>query len=438
MSDLMILDIKPALSLHQQMTAAAGELDFDAQALAEPLTEAADLLGRPLPDMAGETRKVAANLHDNAEDLHTRIQMVLAGGHEMNAGLAALERIRASFTLIESRGKPDRSDGKLGLGDLEWARRQLDGKISDAAGWLADHKDFFTRVETAKDNNTYINRPYDSEFAHNPEDADGVMRIADIDAFVAKTAAWATLLPHAKTIDTAHRGGKPDGILSRKDFEAFLLDYDVAPGVAAAVRRVLADGAQHRPRSPISLKAALDVLSFVPAIGDVVDGARSIYYALHRDWQAAGLYALGIVPLPGLSGSGVTAARTVARNTVRAFQKSGYRQAASETGKVMAKGTSYNWTANAAAEAFSDRRACASTKEWLAQQIGVDITKIGEFDDRLRESTGEDIGSLKNRLSDATGHNLGVMDGFFSDSCEVIARRLGEHKLSKMWLKAAG
>ena len=165
----MLLDVEPALSLQHRMSAAADELDFDARALAEPMAEASELLGQPLPDVASRVKQAASDMHDSAEDLRSRIQMVLAGGREMNAGLAALEQIRASFTLIETRGNRSRSDGKLGLGDLEWARRHLVGEVSDAAAWLADHEDFFARVETAKDNNSYINKPYDNEFAYNPQ-----------------------------------------------------------------------------------------------------------------------------------------------------------------------------------------------------------------------------------------------------------------------------
>ena len=114
------------------------------------------------------------------------------------------------------------------------------------------------------------------------------------------------------------------------------------------------------------------------------------------------------------------------------MKKHGYKKAARETGTLLRKGTVYNWTANTAAESLGDSATCSATYGWIAQQAGVDIARI---DKDLRRTTGEDIGSVKNRLSDATGHNLGAMDGFFSDTCEVIARRLGEHKLSRLWLK---
>ena len=95
------------------------------------------------------------------------------------------------------------------------------------------------------------------------------------------------------------------------------------------------------------------MLSFVPVIGDIVDGGRSIHHALHGDWHSAGVYALGLVPLPGLSGSGVKAAVTVVKSAARSVKKSGYKKASGEVGKVLYKGTSYNWTANTAADAIT-------------------------------------------------------------------------------------
>ena len=432
MTDIMLLDMDPAISLHQRMAAAADGLDFDAQALADPLAEAAELLSGAVPDVVTGVRRAAADLRSNAFDLNTRIRMVLAGGREMNAGLAALERIRSHFTHIESRGDPERADGLLSRRDLKWARHQLDEETSAAAAWLLDHDDFFDRVETAKHNDDYINQPYDSQFAFDPADRDNLLSLDDIDAFTTKTAAWASLLPHAGLIDTARRGGKPDGRLSRRDFEAFLSDYDFGPEVARAVRQVLDDGAYHTAESPVSWGLMLDGLSFVPVIGDLVDGARSIYYALHGDWAMASIYALGLVPLPGLSGSGVKAAVTVVKTAVRSVQKTGYRKAARETAGVLQKGTTYNWAANTASEALASSVNCSTTYGWIAEQAGVDFKKL---DKKLEKTTGEDVAGLSNRLSDATGYNLGVADGLFSDTCEVIAQRVGEHRLSKLWLR---
>jgi len=425
------MDVQPALSLHQRMTTAANELDFDAQALIAPLAEAAELLGGAVPDVVTGARRTAEGLRASAEELHGRIRMVLAGGTEMNAGLAALERIRSSFTQIESRGNPERADGRLSRRDLQWARHNLDEETSAAAEWLLKNESFFDRVETAKHNDDYIKQPYDSEFGFDPEDRDGLLSLDDIDAFASKTAAWATLLPFAAAIDTAGRGGSPDGTLRRRDFESFLEDYLIAPEVARAVRQVLDDGAYHTPDSPISWGLALDTLSFVPVIGDVVDGARAIHYALHGDWASAGIYALGVVPLPGLSGSGVKASVTVVKATVGAVQKRGYKVAARETADVVKKGTTLNWTASTAAGAASSAVNCSSTVHWISEQVGFDF---GKFDRDMKKTTGEDVGTIRNRLSDITGYDLGIADGFFSDTCEMIARRIGEHKFSRSWL----
>lgn len=428
MVDMMLLDVQPALSLRQRMAIAADELDFDAQALAEPMAEASELLGGVLPEVIPRVQRAAAHLRSSADDLNSRIRMVLANGPDMNAGLAALERIRTHFTTIESRGDPSRADGVLSRRDLTWASHQLDEETSAAASWLLEHEDFFDRVETAKHNDDYTSQPYDDEFAYDPEDRDGLLSLDDIDAFVVKSAARATLAPYAEIIDTGRSGGEPDGKLSRKDFEAFLSDYDISPEVTQAVRQVLEDGAYYQADSRINWRLALDGLSVVPVIGDVVDGGRAIYYSLHGDWTSAAIYGLGLVPLPGLSGSGVKAGYTVVKATVRGVQKSGYRKAARETGKVLYKGTSNNLTANTLAEAAADRINCSATFAWIASESGLKIN--GD----PKKTTGENIDSITNRLSDATGYDLGVADGFFSDSCEVIARRLGEHKFSKSWL----
>ena len=252
MTDIMLLNITPAISLRQSMSAAADNLDFDAHALMEPLTEASELLGGSVPDVIPGMQRIASDLRSSADDLNARIQIVLAGGSEMNSGLAALERIKAKFTLIETRGNSHKSDGKLSLGDLKWARHHLDEETSAAAAWLEEHKEFFARVETAKDNNSYINLPYDNKFAYNPEDTDGELRIRDIDAFFAKTEAWAKLLPYASLIDTAYDGGDADGRLTKKDFQAFVSDYDISEDVLQAANKVIRDGAYHQRQHLLS------------------------------------------------------------------------------------------------------------------------------------------------------------------------------------------
>ncbi len=431
MSDLMLLDAERALELHHRMTVAAEDLEDDARALLEPLADASELLRGATPDVPRGLSRTATDLREQADGLRGRIAVVLAGGADMNAGLAALERIRVMFTAIESRGKPARGDGILSRRDLEWARNQLDDETSEAAEWLLNHDDFFDRVETAKHNDEYITNPYSGEFAYDPTDRDGRLSLDDIDAFIAKTEAWATLLPHASLIDIAGRGGQPDGRLSRRDFESFLADYDLPPETAAAVRQVLDDRAYHHPDSVISWSEALDMVSFVPVIGDVVDGARSIYYALHGDWAMAGIYALGLVPLPGLSGSGVTAAVRVVKHASDTLRKSGLKTAAGETGQALVKGTTYNWTASTVIQSVTPSAKCNTTMGWLADQAGIDVAKL---QGKAESVTQGPLEKIANRLWQADGYDLGITGGFFSDSCETIAKRAGEHKLSKMWL----
>ena len=214
MTDLMAMDTVRATELRQRMETAAQDLEWDAQALVGPLAEASALLGGPVPDVPTGVRRVAGELRASALDLQERTRIVLAGGPEMNAGLAALERIRTQFTMIESRGKPDEADGLLSRRDLRWALHSADSATAEAAAWLLDHDHFFDQVETAMHNNDYLDRAYEGEFAFDPDDIDGLMSRDDIDAFLDKTAAWSALLPHLAAID-AVQGGAPDGVMSR-------------------------------------------------------------------------------------------------------------------------------------------------------------------------------------------------------------------------------
>ena len=349
MADLMALDPVRAVELQQRMETAAQDLDWDAQALVEPLAEASSLLGGPVPDVPAGVRRVAGEFRDSALDLQERTRIVLAGGPEMNEGLAAVERIRAQFTLIESRGDPDRADGLLSRRDLRWAVHSADSVTAEAAAWLLDHEHFFDQVETAKHNDDYLSAAYEGEFAFDPDDRDGLMSRDDIDAFLDKTAAWSALLPHVATIDAV--GGKaPDGFMSRRDFEAFLSDYNLSPEEARAVQQVLDDRAYHRSGDSVGLGGALDVVSFVPVIGDIVDGARALYFVVHGDYSTASLFALGLVPLPGLSSSGLRGAKKVVDRVVGTFRSRGARAAARDAGQLAVKGTAANYAAYEGAE----------------------------------------------------------------------------------------
>ncbi|MCE2512434.1 MAG: hypothetical protein J4F50_07745 [Acidimicrobiia bacterium] len=427
MSDLMALNIPRAMELRQRMETAADDLDWDAQALEGPLAEAASLLGSPLPDIPGGARRVAGELRESALDLQERTRMVLAGGPEMNEGLGALERIRAHFTMIESRGDPDRADGLLSRRDLRWAVHSADSATAAAASWLLDHDLFFDQVETAKHNDDYLNRVDAGEFAFDPDDRDGLMSRDDIDAFMDKTAAWSALAPHAATIDAAS-GGQPDGLMSRADFEAFLGDYDLTEEEAAAVRQVLDDRAYHTAGGGISMGGVFDVVSFVPVIGDIVDGARSIYYTLHGDFDTAALFALGLVPLPGLSSSGVRGAMKVWDRVAAAARASGAKEASREAGRLAMKGTAANYAAHE-----GTKQASGALDRDLDIDESVDYVLDDVLGPQVEDLLDEDLDPrLRALLSDRLEHSLTErLDSGarirLSEANTVIARRIAEH-----------
>ena len=353
--------------------------------------------------------------------------MVLAGGPEMNEGLGALERIREHFTVIESRGNPDRADGLLSRRDLRWAVHSADSTTAAAASWLLDHDLFFDQVETAKHNDDYLNRVGSGEFAFDPDDRDGLMSLDDIDAFMDKTAARSALMPHAATIDAAG-SGRTDGFMSRADLEAFLGDYNLTAGEAAAVRQVLDDRAYHTTGGGIGLGGVLDAVSFVPVIGDIVDGARSVYYTLHGDFDTAALFALGLVPLPGLSSSGLRGAMKVVDRVAAVARMLGRKEASKEAARLAMKGTAANYAAYEGAKQASGA---------LDRDVDIDESVDYVLDDvlgpQVEDLLGEDLDPrLRALLSDRLEHSLtDRLDSGarirLSEANTVIARRIAEH-----------
>lgn len=409
------------------METAAQDLDWDAQALVGPLAEASSLLGGPLPDVPTGVRRVAGDLRDSAADLQERTRIVLAGGLEMNEGLAALERIQEHFTMIESRGDPDTADGLLSRRDLRWAVHSADSATAEAAAWLLDHGHFLDQVETAAHNDEYLDEAYEGEFAFDPDDRDGLMSLDDIDAFLDKTAAWSALLPHLGTID-AVGGDAPDGFLSRRDFEAFLSDYNLSPAEARAVQQVLDDRAYHSTGDGVGLGGALDAVSFMPVIGDIVDGARALYYVVHGDYSTASLFALGLIPLPGLSSSGVRGAKKIVDRVASTFRSRGARAATQEAGQLAMKGTAANYAA------YEGTKRTVGT---LGPGVDVDESVGYVLDDvlgpRLEDLLGEDLDPrlralLSDRLEQSLNERLDLdARRWVSETNTVIARRMAEH-----------
>ena len=423
----MAIDTVRATELRQRMEAAADDLEWDARALAGPLAEASSLLGGPLPDVPTRVRRVAGELRASALDLQERTRVVLAGGPEMNEGLAALERIRDHFTMIESRGDPDGADGLLSRRDLRWALHSADSPTAEAAAWLLDHDHFFDQVETAKHNDDYLDRAYEGEFAFDPDDRDGLMSRDDIDAFLDKTAAWSALLPHLATIDAVD-GGAPDGFISRRDFENFLSDYNLSDEEAGAVRQVLDDRAYHTKDGGIGLGTMLDGLSFVPVIGDIVDGARAVYYVVHGDYATASLFALGMIPLPGLSSSGVRGAIKVVDKVATAARSRGTRAAFRDGGQLAMKGTAANYAAYEGA-----RRTASALNRDLDIDESVDYVLDDVLGPRVDDLLDEDLDPrlralLADRLEQSLTDRLDPnAQKWVSETNTVIARRIAEH-----------
>ncbi|MEM9204676.1 MAG: hypothetical protein AAGC53_23785, partial [Actinomycetota bacterium] len=244
MTDQLLLDFDRAFELHVTMTGVADELDTDRNVLAGLFADAERFLGVVSRYADDQLRAAAELLRSEGDDLARRLRMIALGGPEINAGLAALEAIRANWDLIDNKGDVDGNDGVVSRSDLEWAAEHLDGDAADAARWLLDHPDFFAAVETAKQNSDYLANG-GAGFAAADGDSDGKLSIGDIDSYLTKLDTWATLVPYMASIDVAAHGGDLDGFMSKADFEAFLDDQTLPPQVRQAAQQVLDDSAFH-------------------------------------------------------------------------------------------------------------------------------------------------------------------------------------------------
>lgn len=375
-----MMKVDAAVELHRHLMAAADELSADSAVVTDLVDEASGLLGQTLANVGHDIKRLAGRMRSIADDLDDRIRLVALGGPDMNAGLAALEHLRNHFKLIETRGDPSRADGKLSRRDLEWARSEVPGPAGDAAAWLLANRDFFDKVETAKYNRRYLDRSYEGVFHHDEANEDGLMSLEDIDAFVTKSTAWTALLPHLAAIDGAASGGGKgaaggsgdgeggtDGVLSREDFEALMAGYRLPPDVDRAVKQVLADRAYHRPDGGgvVSLGTALDLLSFVPVVGDLVDAGRSLYYVLNGDYVTAAIFALGLAPIPGLSGSGLRHSVRVVESITGAALGGGSKAGMAKAKQEVITDTMQTWRANEAADFVLEKT--GEDEGWLGE-----------------------------------------------------------------------
>ncbi|MEM8707912.1 MAG: hypothetical protein AAGE98_15715 [Actinomycetota bacterium] len=326
MTGHLLLDVDRAIDLHVTMNGIADQLDADRRVLAQPVADAIDMLGTPDVDPDLHLRALADLLRREAEDLARRVRMVALGGPEINAGLHALEVVSANWGIIDNRGRPDGNDGIISRGDLEWAADHPDPAIAAAASWLLDHDEFFAAAETAKHNDRYL-ADGGAGFAADHDEADGKLSIADVDAYLSKLDTWATLVPHMVTIDIAAHGGELDGVMSQADFEAFLDLQGLPPQVRQAAQQVLDDSAFH-DTGGIGWDDVLMVASFIPIVGDFVDGAMALYYLSQGDWDQAALAGLGLLPIPGVTGASVRGAKAAAEEVAEELAEEAVETAA--------------------------------------------------------------------------------------------------------------
>jgi hypothetical protein len=329
-TDQLLLDFERAFELHMTMAAVAEEIDGDRTALTGLLVAAERFVGPDRGEIDVHLRRVAELAREEGAGLARRLRMVALGGPEINAGLAALGRIRASWHRIDNRGELDGNDGVISRSDLEWATENLDGDTARAARWLLDHPGFFAAVETARDNTTYLANG-GAGFATDDAETDGKLSLADIDAYLTKLDTWATLVPYMATIDIAAHGGELDGVMSKHDFETFLDDQSLPPQVRRAAQQVLDDSAFHETGG-IGWDDVLMVASFVPVVGDFVDGAMALYYLAQGDWEQAALSAIGLVPIPGMNGGTVRGAKAAAEEAVERTARESIDDLAVSTG----------------------------------------------------------------------------------------------------------
>ncbi len=292
------------------MTGVADEIDHDRTALAGLLTDAARFTTADTGDIDVRLRSLTDLLRTEADDLARRLRMVALGGPEINAGLAALEDLRNAWDVIDNKGDTDGNDGVVSRSDLEWAAENLDGDAARAARWLLDHPELFAAVETAKHNTDYLAEG-GAGFAADSDETDGKLSLDDVDAYITKLDTWATLVPYMATIDVAAHGGELDGVMSKGDFEAFLDDQSLPPQVRQAAQTVLDDSAYH-DTGGIDWDDVLMVASFIPVVGDFVDGAMALYYLSQGDWEQAALSGIGLLPIPGMTGGTVRGAKAAA------------------------------------------------------------------------------------------------------------------------------
>ncbi len=392
MGDLLLLDPEAAGTLVNHLAWTAEALDANRGPLRLDLDETGGLLDVcPFPhDLRLEA--LAEQNRADARDLGTRVRSVVFGGEGFNSGLRALAEIRPAFGLIETRGGQFGADGVLSRDDLEWAAEHLHGEAAAAAAWLIANPAFLAAVATAEGDDDYLEDLYRDGFI----DGDGggwadraPLALGALDAFEAHVGAWSTLIFSGAEIDIAAHGGETDGVLSKADFEAFLARPDLPPELRAAAQRVLDDGAWH-DTGGIDFLSILDWATFVPVLGDAIDGAMMLYYLAKGDMANAVAHGVGLVPIPGLSGGAVKGAKELATSVAARYVDDGV----SGVARLTARETTQSFVTATIADEVEDVAAQYTDNPYLLATLNVVVdARLGQAADGYRTGLAAGTGA---------------------------------------------
>ncbi len=356
----MVLDTERARWLALAYGDAAYECDLTRRNLTPVLARAAELSGQPAFGPVDGLGRLDERLRADQRDIEARVRMVDLGGDEVNTGLWALDVVERHFATFDvgRDGDPETADGIVSEADLEAIAATRSGELAAAAGFLLAHPGFLAGVHDAEENDAYLDALDEGRF--NSGSTDGRFDLGDIDAYRRKLSDWVTLLPYAAVIDVAAQGdpSQADGHLSADDFAALLDDPAIPVEVREAAERVLADGAFHT-RDGLDWNAVglavLEAAGYVPVAGEVVDAARVAWYLAHGDWTNALIYSGGLLPVPGLSGGGLRAARSAIDRYRRVVAEQGVDKAIRLGARETAEGLG--------------TYATVETTTWMANQI---------------------------------------------------------------------
>lgn len=148
--------------------------------------------------------------------------------------VADFDAFRSHFDAFDAARRGS-TDGRVSVADLEHVVAHpadfLPGQVLAARAILAEPR-LRNRLDTAAANGDIL----DGEVFGASDPGDGVISRDDIDAFLLKTSLAHTLAEVRLDLDTAARGGSPDGFFSDDDLTAWL---DANPGAAVEVRNAV-------------------------------------------------------------------------------------------------------------------------------------------------------------------------------------------------------